>query len=363
MKRMLGVTLVLVGAIGLVGLASCGPGSNPPDDECYGSDCPGNGSDAGNDQSCSGCMLDGSCRAGNLKEACGSGGVQCSQCGQSEECSDEGVCVEKSCSPDNCDGCCQNGECIQESDEMACGTGGESCKRCSEGERCIEDSCTTCDGCWTENGQCEDGTSVDACGAGGDACVTCGDGEICEDGSCVEQNCSESCDGCCVDGECQDGTSDDACGTSGNSCETCGDGLTCNTSGGCVPDPQSTWDIVGVSATIDKETVGGDPSSPPDPKLEVTVGDQTASTSKKDDTHEPFWDETTATGVTTEDIKSDLTYKMIDIDIASDDVIVGNCQPSFTDEDIQSGMVTHECVGGKDDNNKATTEFRFQAAE
>lgn len=246
---------------------------------------------------------------------------------------------------------------------MACGTGGESCKRCSEGERCIEDSCTTCDGCWTDDGQCEDGTSVQTCGADGNACVTCGENETCEEGSCVEQSCSETCDGCCVDGECQDGTSDDACGTSGDSCTTCGDGLTCNTSGSCVPDPQATWDVVGVSATINKDTVDGDPASKPDPKLQVTVGENTASTSKKDDTFEPFWDETTVTGVTTEDIKSSMSYKMIDIDVASDDAVVDNCEPSFTDEDIESGTVTHTCIGGKNDNNEATTEFRFEASE
>lgn len=363
MKIPRAVVVAFVVSIASTGWVACiGGGEVPEGDAASGAD---------SDEACAGCIHEasGECLDGTLDEACGTDGEQCVVCGEGEECSEQGECVQKDCSPSNCDTCCKDGECVSEISDDACGSGGEQCTSCGGRAKCGSDgSCETCDGCWNGD-ECITEVGKENCGKDGNSCSTCGSDQICKNGSCLEktaQTCADSCDGYCSGSECISMTevSDDQCGTDGEACQACGPGKSCAEPGVCSLQEGSKWDVVGVSATIDKETVEGDPSftgpkSNPDPWLQVEVGDTKGRTSKKEDTYEPFWDEVTVSGQTASTLQSSTTYHLWDDDPLGKDAIVKDCSPEFSEEDFGSGTVEHSCQGGKHDDNKATIEFRL----
>ncbi len=338
---------------------------------------------------CEGCYFsdgeqsDTQCVEGTDDGACGSGGEECVECGEGETCSDQGECVEESCSPNNCDGCCRDGTCETGTSDSACGSEGEECSSCQNEARCLEadsgagGSCESCNGCWTSGDVCESGGSDDACGSGGESCSSCGSGETCDNGTCVEesQSCTDSCSGCCSGGSCELGTSDSACGSGGSYCRSCQDGYSCQ-GGSCELDHDSRWDIIAVSATIPDRSSNGtywDPgtsSQAADPYIEVTVDGlsqtHTAQTDYEEDTHSPYWYETTVEDVRAGDILSDTTYLMRDWDPwyrGGDDLIVDNCTADFDENDFDSltWSVDFDCVNNSGSSNptETTVELRL----
>lgn len=316
---------------------------------------------------CDGCCDSGECKPGTESIACGSGGEECTTCSDVEKCDASGECVEQSCSSENCDGCCENGECKEGNTQSQCGSGGQDCTACGTEARCIDQKCEACSGCWSTDDQCQSGTTADACGTAGSNCVECDSEQTCENGNCVDQvdqNCSENCDGCCTGSNCIS-TSErtaDACGSGGEACVPCAEGSICNQSGECELDPESKWDVVVVESKIDSSE-NYDPynwsGSEPDPYAVVTVADATGNTSAKQNTYEPTWYETPITAATAKQIIDTMTYELMDADRASDDdVIVTDCTPDFTAEDIQSQTGRHTCQDS--DGRGHTTKFRFE---
>lgn len=307
------------------------------------------------------------CSGSNCGEEADTGVVRdtgCDTCTEADTCAGADACSETECTPENCDGCCRAGRCRPGDKDFACGTEGETCVECLEGESCnTEGACVNCSGCRNADGECVDGTSDQACGTGGASCKVCSDGETCTDGTCTaegEMTCAESCSGCCVDGECKPGDSDDACGVNGEECTSCSSVSVCE-SGSCSLDPNSSWKIVAVSATIVESSVDVDSGSAPDPYLEVSVAGNSAKTSAKEDTHTPKWNEVTIDGASAADIKSDTSYVLYDSDFVDDDEIVAECEPGLMDSDFAKTEVSHTCVGDSESSG-ARAEIRFKLA-
>jgi hypothetical protein len=201
-------------------------------------------------------------------------------------------------------------------------------------------ACTS--GC-TAGGECLAGTSAAACGADGDACQACGGGDVCLAGECVTPEpagCGPAnCDGCCDGDVCLSGTSGGACGDDGEACLDCGTRGICETAGGdhrCEVDPTSRWNLVALSATLPEKKVGGQSwdlnGGLPDGFARGKRGDTTlATTSTRDNTLEPVWNQPIARGLRAADLAG-VAIEVLDDDATGDDLI-GRCSlPGFSFE-------------------------------
>jgi len=328
------------------------------------------------DGGCSGCMLPNDagmdqCVAGNDREACGSGGEACTQCGENEECKN-GTCQQKPCSPADCDGCCENGECKEGTSSTACGKGGEACSQCQGDTRCTAARrCESCNGCWTDSDECKNGDTSRHCGTGGETCQRCASDEKCEGGTCIEKSCSETCQGCCDGSSCLTGSRDDACGSGGESCKQCGDGYECDFTDSCDLDRNSRWDVIAISGdvpTSDQNSVFYDHrGNPPDPYIEVEVEGFTETTSGKSDTDKddttPFWYDTTAKDVRAADLKrtdkTTFTIKDEDPWYAGGDDKIASCAGNFEDNHFR-GSIEWTCVNHKNASQPVEVNYKFK---
>lgn len=122
-------------------LFACGTASqSPPDVDSGVSDqlvdagpaCPG----------CSGCCVNGACKAGTGHSACGGAGDLCDQCSQNETCL-AGACA-LTCDDTTCpSGCCSEGQCVAGTSDSLCGGGGGVCFVCSPStQKCSQKKCT-----------------------------------------------------------------------------------------------------------------------------------------------------------------------------------------------------------------------------
>lgn len=139
-------------------------------------------------------------------------------------------------------GCCDSaGKCRSGAELEACGGGGLACTNCTDqgftacdstAHQCKKDvpmcDVTSCPNgcCGTSGGQptCFAGTGNNACGFAGQMCATCGMNETCDaqTHSCVMQGCNaQTCKGCCFGNQCQAGNMDTACGVGGVQCANC----------------------------------------------------------------------------------------------------------------------------------------------
>ncbi|MFO0598371.1 MAG: hypothetical protein U0228_23905 [Myxococcaceae bacterium] len=233
--------------------------------------------------SCAGCCdANGQCASGNAQDACGTGGLVCTQCIGDTVCN-LGFCVQRqmqngggngggggatgggtgggvtggglggglgggtgggtgggssTCGPSNCTGCCNGNLCVSGSTRGACGSRGLACAVCSSEQTCVDGACTspatcnasTCPGGCCIGSTCVAGTSNSACGALGQACNVCGDSESCVSHACTPIstcNASTCPSGCCQGNVCLPGTSASSCGSGGAACSTCSGTSTC----------------------------------------------------------------------------------------------------------------------------------------
>ncbi|MEM6992802.1 MAG: C2 domain-containing protein [Myxococcota bacterium] len=295
---------------------------------------------------CAGCIDDaGGCQPGDAVDACGLSGAACVACMGAEQCA-EGECLEPpSCDVDNCDGCCDGDTCVESPDDAACGSDGLQCTACPEGSVCEEGACAlpceaTCDGCCAESGKCigADEQSADGCGMEAAACEICGVGLDCVGGGCVSATCLNTCPGCCVGDMCMDGTEQSQCGSGGDACFSCSDGTTCEPEG-CVPDPMALWDLTLLSGEVSLTDPNGEPwdafNGLPDPFVTIDLIGAPVSSSVADDTVFPVWDELVAEGVTTVQLMDELTFTVVDDDVAFDNTI-GACAATIPVEQFGS---------------------------
>jgi hypothetical protein len=202
------------GKAGTCGTCRSGQTCDTQTGQCLGAAC----SPASCPNGC--CDEDGDCQPGDSRQACGDGGVSCTQCGPNQFCSTEtGTCRDNPpCSPETCpNGCCdlQNGTHVCRTDRRGCGPGGPCCNGCCDNDQA-----------------CLPGDDAGACGAGGSRCVACDPlGGQCDQGRCQcdANNCPH---GCCDDGPGNPGLCfvDDprfCASTGGSLCVACPSGTSC----------------------------------------------------------------------------------------------------------------------------------------
>jgi hypothetical protein len=219
---------------------------------------------------CAGCCKNDLCYPGNTDAACGAGGGACADCSaDSRTCNGATSTCQGSAGCSGCAGCCKNNQCSPGNTGAACGKGGVACvdcsassKTCNAGGVCeAVASCgpASCNGCCS-GGQCLGGSSDGACGKGGVGCVDCAasskvcgsSSQACEaTASCGPANCN----GCCAAGGCRQGITVTECGANGAACSTCPQSFQLCTSGQCVVDPSSKWQVTAVSAVIGQSKV------------------------------------------------------------------------------------------------------------
>ena len=288
---------------------------------------------------CQGCFEDDVCRDGKSDTLCGAGGIACTACEGDTSCNDDGECVvPPSCTPETCDGCCTPDDvCVAGDDPTACGNGGARCSACPEGGGCVAGACTfgcgpdNCNGCCDANGECQTGSEDAVCGSGGGVCTDCRPaGAVCAGGACVDSGCAQTCAGCCDGDQCTDPATADACGADGGACVACAAGESC-VEGTCTQPDGSRFDVVLISANIPPsklsgagwDTFGGlsdvfayvyalDP---------VTDESWFESSSIRDETLTPEWNETILTDVTSAALADGLGFEFWDFDAAFDDEI------------------------------------------
>ncbi|MEZ4462448.1 MAG: C2 domain-containing protein [bacterium] len=284
---------------------------------------------------CTGCYVNGECKAGNERLSCGSGGNACVMCAEGDTCED-GVCTSpRNCTPANCNGCCDaNDQCITGNQASACGAGGAACEARLDGTGCIDQRCVgaetcgpdNCAGC-CDNGVCVTTTSLTQCGAGGGACQDCSaiNGSTCGGAACVTPQCSQTCDGCCNGDTCITATSAAQCGATGDACVACPNGQMCS-NGTCsnMTTVSGRWDIEIIDGKVDFWDY--DALSSPDAYLDIYWLDALSQdvayywTDTDFDTYSPTWNETIS-DLSTDDIMSGILFEMYDEDLTGSELI------------------------------------------
>lgn len=274
-----------------------------------------------------GCCDGNTCVKTPKQSACGSRGAKCQACESDEKCV-SGECTASDC--DNCDGCCSNGSCVSGLSGTACGRGGAECTKCGTDETCSGGSCIAsecgpdnCDGCCTANGECltlkQQDTS--SCGRYAESCKSCKSGATCAQGVCAtaDKKCEDYCtDGCCnSQGKCIPFTSqtNSACGTDGDSCRSCSGSLHCFV-GECVQ--EGVFELQIISAKLPAKRPDGTewdgvwPQDPlPDGYVSVRLAtDEVYNTtsSTKDNTTTPIWNERLTTYTETQLLQTGLKF-------------------------------------------------------
>jgi hypothetical protein len=200
---------------------------------------------------------------------------------------------------------------------------------------CAPGQCTGC----CMGTACLEGKSAAACGFGGNPCQTCPTG-TCLNGSCQGTPCSAtSCaTGCCDSlGACQQVSSATACGVGGASCKKCDTEQEC-TNGSCIPKGSANYKVTLVSAMMPAECGSYDNC---DTFIILTVGSSQITSSTKDDTATPVWNELLLTASQADLLKS-FSVQVFDNDYVSNDDM-GQCSPKITTTNLSSGKLVTNC--------------------
>jgi hypothetical protein len=203
---------------------------------------------------------------------------------------------------------------------------------------CATDA-SQCGGCLSANCSQQDAAcGFSTCRGEGQVCSADSDccGGSCTNGTCGSpaSTCDSTCGGCCDSADrCQTGTDAASCGVDGARCAPCGSHRTCMASGSggaCHVDPASLWGIMITSGTIPATNSGGGSWDPlngsPDPYVTVVVDASSGSTSRRDDSLSPVWNETVLSGLSASDILThNAEFEVFDYDFPIGDDTIGFC--------------------------------------
>ena len=322
----------------------CSQGQCMPAGKCSQASCPG------------GCCKGDTCMSGSARDACGSNGIQCLQCGSTQKCGQNKSCV---CDPANCSGCCDatSQTCKSGNDSAACGKSGTACKTCDAGQVCKNGVCgkgdkcssSNCTGC-CDGDTCKTGNTPAFCGSNGVSCKNCPSSYQCQSGVCNDptqcgpSNCKS---GCCDQGKCLSGSSTNACGTAGKTCQICKKSQVCS-SGTCKLDPSSKWSITVEKAEFDK-TKSWDTLvyTEPDPYVELSVGSNTGKTTVKSNTYTPYWNELVLSTTAGSLSSYGVSIKVYDSDTIGSQ-LMGSCKATVAEKILTGGVGYIQTCGGKD---------------
>lgn len=190
-----------------------------------------------------------------------------------------------------------------------------------------------------------------ACGSGGSDGGG-GGGQTVGGGGGGAAACSSSnCTGCCLNNVCQSGNTAAGCGKNGIACVACGNNQVCRSDQLCGVDPNSTWRVQPVSASIAANNNGtswdGD-SSAPDVVVQMRCPPSTASngTTSEVSSYSPSWTSGGCTSKASDLLASPWGYQLFDIDALADDTITGALTHQFKETDFVAGSVSLPASGG-----------------
>jgi len=173
-------------------------------------------------------------------------------------------------------------------------------------------------------------------------CQRCKSGERCLAGVCTLDQCNATTcpKGCCDKNKrCQNGTSDTACGTGGAACATCTATQTC-VSNQCKAKTASLYKVILVSlAKVSSYDCGLWDTC--DFYVKLTVDKITATSTTKNDTNNPTWNETLL-NASQQQILAKFEAKVYEDDWLMD-TFVGDCKPKVTAADIAKGKLVTDC--------------------
>lgn len=196
------------------------------------------------------------------------------------------------------------------------------------------------------------GVVLSACGGGGGTGTGGGAGGGSGGGSgggtCGPSNCL----GCCFNGACQLGTTATGCGKGGSACLQCAANQVCRADQTCGVDPESTWLVQPVSATIASSNNGtawdGD-NSGPDVKVYMycpATSSTASATPEASDTYTPAWSTGGCTAKAKELLADGWGFQVIDVDLVSDDTITAPLAVTMTESMFIQGGFSLQPVGG-----------------
>lgn len=194
------------------------------------------------------------------------------------------------------------------------------------------------------------GVVLSSCGDGGGTGTGggAGGGSGGGDGACGPSNCL----GCCFNGACQPGTTATGCGKGGGACLQCSANQVCRADQACGVDPESTWLVQPVSATIASSNNGtawdGD-NSGPDVKVYGWCPDTSASataTPEASDTYTPTWSTGGCTAKAKDLLADGWGFQVIDVDLVNDDTITARLKVTLREQDFVQGGFSLQPTGG-----------------
>ncbi len=166
--------------------------------------------------------------------------------------------------------------------------------------------------------------------------------------TCSAQNCS----GCCFNGSCQPGSTAAGCGKAGAACVACNVSQVCRVDQTCGVDPESTWLVQPVTASIAANNNGstwdGDGSAP-DPRVYMTcpgVTPNATSTGEASNTYQPNWSSGGCTAKAKDLLRSGWTFVVYDIDAVSDDSITAQLVVPLVEQDFTLRGFSLQPTGG-----------------
>jgi len=181
------------------------------------------------------------------------------------------------------------------------------------------------------------GVALSACGGGG------GGGSTCSASNCV---------GCCLNGACQAGTTAAGCGRNGAACVQCSTNQVCRADQACGVDPESTWRVQPVSASIASSNNGsawdGDGSGP-DVKVYgwcPPFPSSASATPEASDTYQASWTSGGCTAKAKDLLASGWTFQVFDIDLVSDDTITAQLNVTLGEAQFIQGGFSLPPTGG-----------------
>ncbi|GMU61677.1 MAG: hypothetical protein AMXMBFR34_34400 [Myxococcaceae bacterium] len=194
------------------------------------------------------------------------------------------------------------------------------------------------------------GAVLSACGGGGGGGTGGGAGGGSGGGA---AGCGPStCTGCCFNGACQPGATAAGCGKNGAACAQCLANQVCRVDQTCGVDPESTWLVQPVSATIAPSNNGsswdGDGSGP-DVRVSMwcpATATSGTSTAEAPDTYAPTWSSGGCTAKAKELLQAGWGLRVVDVDLVSDDTITDALTVTLTEALFVQGGFSLQPTGG-----------------
>lgn len=155
-----------------------------------------------------------------------------------------------------------------------------------------------------------------------------------------------NCTGCCLNGTCNAGSTNAGCGKNGAACVACGSQTICKADQSCGLDPEATWVVQPISATISTTNAGATwdfGSGAPDPYVATWCPADSATpsfTPTANDTFMPTWTTGGCSAKAKDLLSKGFALSVTDEDVSASDGISGKGTLMVTEAQLLSGQMT-----------------------